>query len=203
MFKKPFSVLAAFALGLVISVSIMACADDLQEIVNCNCNDTIKELLTRIETLEKRVETIKEPNYDSLVKLVVEHLNTTTPAPTPTPTECPNEERLAAIEQEVAQLKNASTMGNIGSYKWSSGGYVNDIESFTCKYDELGRLVEFRIKTSYDDEVTTAIIHCTYNNNVCTMTCEDADDVWTFTLADENSRNFDAVKQAILGIFIQ
>ena len=99
MFKKPFSVLAAFALGLVISVSIMACADDLQEIVNCNCNDTIKELLTRIETLEKRVETIKEPNYDSLVKLVVEHLNTTTP--TPTPTECPNEERLAAIEQAV------------------------------------------------------------------------------------------------------
>lgn len=199
MFKKPFSVLAAFALGLVISVSIMACADDLQEIVNCNCNDTIKELLTRIETLEKRVNTIKEPNYDSLVKLVVEQLNTTTP----TPTVCPNEERLAAIEQAVDQLKNASTLENIGSYKWSSGGYVNDTESFTCDYDELGRLVKFRVKTSYDDEVTAAIIHCTYNNNVCTMTCEGADDVWTFTLADENSQNFDAVKQAILNVFIQ
>ena len=199
MFKKPFSVLAAFALGLVISISIMACADDLQEIVNCNCNDTIKDLLTRIETLEKRVNTIKEPNYDSLVKLVVEQLNTTTP----TPTECPNEERLAAIEQAVDQLKNASVMENIGKYQWSSGGYVNDTESFTCEYDELGRLIEFRIKTSYDDEVTTAIVHCTYNNNVCTMTCEDADDVWTFTLADENSQNFDAVKQAIWGIFIQ
>lgn len=203
MFKKTFHTLAAFALGLVISISIMACADDLQEIVNCNCNDTIKELLTRIETLEKRVETIKEPNYDSLVKLVVEHLNTTTPAPTPTPTECPNEERLAAIEQAVDQLKNASVMENIGKYQWSSGGYVNDTESFTCEYDELGRLVKFRVKVSYDGEVATTIAHCTYNNNVCTMTCEDADDEWVFTLADENSRNFDAVKQAILKIFIQ
>ena len=199
MFKKPFSVLAAFALGLVISISIMACADDLQEIVNCNCNDTIKDLLTRIETLEKRVNTIKEPNYDSLVKLVVEQLNTTTP----TPTECPNEECLAAIEQVVDQLKNASAMENIGKYKWSSNDILDESESFTCEYDELGRLIEFRIKTSYDDEVTTAIVHCTYNNNVCTMTCEDADDVWTFTLADENSQNFDAVKQAIWGIFIQ
>lgn len=200
MFKKPFSVLAAFALGLVISVSIMACADDLQEIVNCNCNDTIKELLTRIETLEKRVETIKEPNYDSLVKLVVEHLNTTTP--TPTPTECPNEERLAAIEQAVDQLKNASAMENIGKYKWSSNDILDESESFTCEYDELGRLIKFRVKVS-EEQIDTGVFHCTYNDNVCTMTCDGADDVWTFTLADENSRNFDAVNQAILGIFIQ
>ncbi len=202
MFKKPFSVLAAFALGLVISVSIMACADDLQEIVNCNCNDTIKELLTRIETLEKRVETIKEPNYDSLVKLVVEHLNTTTPAPTPTPTECPNEERLAAIEQAVDQLKNASAMENIGKYKWSSNDRLDESESFTCEYDELGRLIKFRVKVS-EEQIDTGVFHCTYNDNVCTMTCDGVNDVWTFTLADENSRNFDAVKQAILGIFIQ
>lgn len=202
MFKKPFSVLAAFALGLVISVSIMACADDLQEIVNCNCNDTIKELLTRIETLEKRVETIKEPNYDSLVKLVVEHLNTTTPAPTPTPTECPNEERLAAIEQFVDQLKNASAMENIGKYKWSSNDRLDESESFTCEYDELGRLIKFRVKVS-EEQIDTGVFHCTYNDNVCTMTCDGVNDVWTFTLADENSRNFDAVKQAILGIFIQ
>lgn len=202
MFKKPFSILAAFATGLVISVSIMACADDLQEIVNCNCNDTIKELLTRIETLEKRVETIKEPNYDSLVKLVVEHLNTTTPAPTPTPTECPNEERLAAIEQVVDQLKNASAMENIGKYKWSSNDILDESESFTCEYDELGRLIKFRVKVS-EEQIDTGVFHCTYNDNVCTMTCDGVNDVWTFTLADENSRNFDAVKQAILGIFIQ
>lgn len=200
MFKKPFHILVAFALGLVISVSIMACADDLQEIVNCNCNDTIKELLTRIETLEKRVDTIKEPNYDSLVKLVVEHLNTTTP--TPTPTECPNEERLAAIEQAVDQLKNASVMENIGKYKWSSNDRLDESESFTCEYDELGRLIKFRVKVS-EEQVDTGVFYCTYNDNVCTMTCDGVNDVWTFTLADENSRNFDAVKQAILGIFIQ
>ncbi len=200
MFKKPFHILVAFALGLVISVSIMACADDLQEIVNCNCNDTIKELLTRIETLEKRVDTIKEPNYDSLVKLVVEHLNTTTP--TPNPTECPNEERLAAIEQAVDQLKNASAMENIGKYKWSSNDRLDESESFTCEYDELGRLIKFRVKVS-EEQIDTGVFHCTYNDNVCTMTCDGVNDVWTFTLADENSRNFDAVKQAILGIFIQ
>ena len=79
---------------------------------------------------------------------------------------------------------------------------MDESESFTCEYDELGRLIKFRVKVS-EEQIDTGVFHCTYNDNVCTMTCDGVNDVWTFTLADENSRNFDAVKQAILGIFIQ
>ena len=196
MFKKPFSILAAFATGLVISVSIMACADDLQEIVNCNCNDTIKELLTRIEELEKQVKELKEPDYDALAQIIMDRIDMDSSTPSD------SEERLAAIEQVVDQLKNASAMENIGKYKWSSNDILDESESFTCEYDELGRLIKFRVKVS-EEQIDTGVFHCTYNDNVCTMTCDGVKDVWTFTLADENSRNFDAVKQAILGIFIQ
>lgn len=195
MFKKPFSVLAAFALGLVISVSIMACADDLQEIVNCNCNDTVKELLTRIETLEKRVNTIKEPNYDSLVQLVVNRINTTTPTP-PTDDNCINEERIAAIEQEVTQLKNASTMENIGSYNYTNG---YSYENAKYEYDELGRIIKVTesYKDATDENARQNIITCTYNNNVCTI--NDGNETTTFTLSDDNSRNFNTIKQIIFG----
>lgn len=196
MFKKPFHTLAAFTLGLVISISIMACADDLQEIVNCNCNDTIKELLTRIEELEKQVKELKEPDYDALAQIIMDRIDMDSSTPSD------SEERLAAIEQVVDQLKNASAMENIGKYKWSSNDILDESESFTCEYDELGRLIKFRVKVS-EEQIDTGVFHCTYNDNVCTMTCDGVNDVWTFTLADENSRNFDAVKQAILGIFIQ
>ena len=196
MFKKPFHTLAAFTLGLVISISIMACADDLQEIVNCNCNDTIKELLTRIEELEKQVKELKEPDYDALAQIIMDRIDMDSSTPSD------SEERLAAIEQVVDQLKNASAMENIGKYKWSSNDILDESESFTCEYDELGRLIKFRVKVS-EEQIDTGVFHCTYNDNVCTMTCDGVKDVWTFTLADENSRNFDAVKQAILGIFIQ
>lgn len=192
MFKKPFSVLAAFALGLVISVSIMACADDLQEIVNCNCNDTVKELLTRIETLEKRVNTIKEPNYDSLVQLVVNRINTTTPTP-PTDDNCINEERIAAIEQEVTQLKNASTMENIGSYYWNNADQYKNI---TFEYDDLGRIVKASFNSHYgSQENFSGTITCTYNGNICTMS--GIDGTVKFTLSDNESRNFVAIKYFI------
>lgn len=199
MFKKPFSVLAAFALGLVISVSIMACADDLQEIVNCNCNDTVKELLTRIEELEKRVNTIKEPNYDSLVQLVVNRINTTTPTP-PTDDNCINEERIAAIEQEVAQLKKASTMDNISSYSWIDDGHT---ENTTYEYDDLGRITKATNSYTYsaDGRTETTIWTCSYNNNVCEVTIDwgDADDITSFTYTHANDlyRNFNAIKHFI------
>ena len=197
MFKKPFSVLAAFALGLVISVSIMACADNLQYITTCNCDNTIKDLLNRIDALEKKVNKIEEPNYDALVQLVVDRLNSSAPS---TGNSNVSEERIAAIEQEVNRLKDASKTENISSYKWSDG---TDYESLTCTYDELGRLSKLDIKVAYDGEVSTDTATCSYNGNVCTLTYEGESDVWTFTLSDKDSQNFNIVKQAILAIHIQ
>lgn len=192
MFKKPFSVLAAFALGLVISVSIMACADDLQEIVNCNCNDTIKELLNRIETLEKQVKELEEPDYDALAQIIMERIDIDSSTPSY------DEERLDAIEQEVAQLKNASTMENIGSYRW--GNFDNTV----FEYDNLNRIIK-ATNTQVDSYFGTTVRTwtCTYDNNICHITChytdpnESGTDSFSFTLANEQSRNFNAIKQLI------
>lgn len=191
MFKKPFSVLAAFALGLVISVSIMACADDLQEIVNCNCNDTIKELLTRIETLEKQVKELEEPDYDALAQIIMERIDIDSSTPSY------DEERLDAIEQEVAQLKNASTMENIGSYSW--GNFDNTV----FEYDNLNRIIKATNTVVWDYGTDVATWTCTYDNNICYITCnytgpyDSGTDSFSFTLANEQSRNFNAIKQLI------
>ncbi len=192
MFKKPFSVLAAFALGLVISVSIMACADDLQEIVNCNCNDTIKELLSRIEELEKQVKELKEPDYDALAQIIMERIDIDSSTPSY------DEERLDAIEQEVAQLKNASTMENIGSYRWGGGS-----ENTVFEYDNLNRIIKATNTYVGDYGTDVATWTCTYDNNICYITVnytgpnDSSTDSFSFTLADEQSRNFNAIKQLI------
>lgn len=187
MFKKPFSVLAAFALGLVISVSIMACADDLQEIVNCNCNDTIKELLTRIETLEKQVKELKEPDYDALAQIIMERIDIDSSTPSY------DEERLDAIEQEVAQLKNASTMENIGSYTHSSS-YGSTTATF--EYDNEGRLTKATGIAKYGGGTETTVFTFTYNDNVCTITSDQGS--YIFTLSNENSRNFKLINDIMV-----
>lgn len=194
MFKKPFSILSAFVLGLIISASIMACADDLQQIVNCNCNDTIKDLLARVETLEKQVKTIKEPNYDSLVQLVVNRINTTTPTP-PTEDDGITEERIASIEQEVAQLKNASAMENIGSYNFTSSS-ASESASAKYEYDNNGRLTKATCTTIVEGNTYVDVWTCTYNGNVCTVTSGGATEV--FTLSNDQSRNFKLINDIIV-----
>lgn len=56
MFKKTFSILAAFVFGLVISISILACADDISDYSG---DDVDKELAERILALEKEVTELK------------------------------------------------------------------------------------------------------------------------------------------------
>lgn len=190
MFKKPFSVLAAFALGLVISVSIMACADDLQEIVNCNCNDTIKDLLKRIEALEEQIN--EEPDYDALVQLVVDRLNTSTPS---TGTGDSNEERIATIEQEVARLKNANDKQRIGNYSWKSSIDACS-QNCTYEYDDLGRLSKIiQVLTDEKGNVETLVYNCSYNGNVCTLTGTATPH--KFVLANADSQDFTLVNHII------
>ena len=56
MFKKTFSILAAFVFGLVISISILACADDISDYSG---DDVDKELAERILALEEEVAELK------------------------------------------------------------------------------------------------------------------------------------------------
>ena len=58
MLKKSFTILAAFILGLIISISIMACADDISDY--SNEKDTLETLAERIAYLEKEVQTLKK-----------------------------------------------------------------------------------------------------------------------------------------------
>ena len=58
MLKKSFSILAAFILGLIISWSIIACADDISDY--SNEKDTLETLAERVAYLEKEVQTLKK-----------------------------------------------------------------------------------------------------------------------------------------------
>ena len=58
MLKKSFSILAAFILGLIISISIMACADDTSDY--SNDKDTLETLAAKVADLEKEVQAIKK-----------------------------------------------------------------------------------------------------------------------------------------------
>ncbi len=58
MLQKSFSILAAFILGLIISISIIACADDISDYRNDE--DTIDALVAKIADLEEEVQSLKK-----------------------------------------------------------------------------------------------------------------------------------------------
>ena len=151
MLKKSFSILAAFILGLIISISIMACADDTSDY--SNDKDTLESLAAKVADLEKEVQT----------------------------------------------LKGASVAQNIRSYSYVSG-HGSDYMTFT--YDKTGRLTQATI--DYDDGGDPDIWTCSYNKNVCTLTCSGDEDggINTFTLTDEDSQDFHALQNIIISLIV-
>lgn len=145
MFKKTFSILAAFVFGLVISISILACADDISDYSG---DDVDKELA----------------------------------------------ERILALEKEVAELKSAKYLQNIGSYTFDSNG--STIKA-TFEYDNEGRIIKgtCMITYKYDGHSTTDVWTCSYKDNVCTI--KSSDRTYTFTLENEKSRDFSTIQQII------
>lgn len=145
MFKKTFSILAAFVFGLVISISILACADDISDYSGDNVD---KELA----------------------------------------------ERILALEEEVAELKNAKLTQNIGSYILSSD---YETTKSTCEYDDEGRIIKISSVTTFPDgHSNPKVWTCSYKDNVCTVNCGNFTE--TFTLENEKSRDFSAIQQIIL-----
>lgn len=56
--KKTFSTLAAFCLGIVISITVVACADDINDVVTgkCDCSEKWEELKDRLSLMDNDVE---------------------------------------------------------------------------------------------------------------------------------------------------
>ena len=142
MLKKTVSILAAFVFGLVISISILACAEDISGLSG---DDVEKELIARV----------------------------------------------LALEEEVAELKNAKTMQNIGKYTCNVEG---DVAQGTIEYDSQGRIS----KMSITAEEETYHWTCSYSGSKCTVTWVDDGTTETYTLANEKSRDFSAVNAAVL-----
>ena len=139
MLKKTFSILAAFVFGLVISISIMACADDISDF----SGDDI-------------------------------------------------EERILALEKEVAELKNAKRMQNIDKWTFkyiTEDGYESS--SMIYKYDDYDRIV----KATYREGDDTYDMTCSYSGNVCTIKYDG--NTATYTLSDDESRDFSVIKQLV------
>ena len=58
MIKKTFSTLTAFLLGAVISITVVACADDIKDVVTgeCDCQTKWEELKDRLSLMDNDVE---------------------------------------------------------------------------------------------------------------------------------------------------
>ena len=85
-------------------------------------------------------------------------------------------------------------MENIGSYR-----FVGTTESVTAKYeyDNNGRLTKATCTTIDYGNTDVDVWTCTYNGNVCTVTCDDM--TKTFTLSNDQSRNFKLINDIIVG----
>lgn len=59
--KKTFSTLAAFCLGIVISITVVACADDINDIVTgkCDCSEKWEEVKGKLLSMDDDINGVK------------------------------------------------------------------------------------------------------------------------------------------------
>ncbi len=194
MIKKTFSTLAAFLLGAVISITVVACADDLKEFVECNCNDTIKELFAKIDGFEDRIVKIEKIDYDSLAQIVFQRINTNN-----TINNCDCEEtieelrtKLATLEKDISSMQATSTLNDIKSYStYSEGMHMADGK---YEYDDKNRLSRFE-RTEYNETGISAIFNYTftYTDNECQV-FRDGYLKEVFRFDDSKNNNYEIIK---------
>ena len=61
MIKKTFSTLTAFLLGAVISITVVACADDIKDVVTgeCDCQTKWEELKDKLSLIDNEIKEVK------------------------------------------------------------------------------------------------------------------------------------------------
>lgn len=193
MIKKSFSTLAAFLLGAVISITVVACADDLKEFVECNCNDTIKELFAKIDGFEDRIVKIEKIDYDSLAQIVFQRINTNN-----TINNCDCEEKweeldkkLESLNKDILELKTSTPKSNVATFEQYWEGNKDYTASFI--YDTNGRMIEARTTGQYENYSYVM----TYEDNVCTV-YRDGSTHRRYTLDNKQSTDFSYINLMIL-----
>lgn len=77
MIKKSFSTLAAFCLGIVISITIVACADDINDVVTgkCDCSEKWEELMDRLSNTDNEISELKSKFVDTEVATITHYMD--------------------------------------------------------------------------------------------------------------------------------
>lgn len=198
--KNLFTNLAAFCLGSLICVTIIACANDIDDNSDNSIallSNQIKDLSERLTSLEKNVGEIKEDmenienelDYEIVFQKFNSYFN--------------GEEYKAEIDAIKEQLNSMSGGGqelpqlaNITS-EFLDGEYYSK-DGWDFEYDDNGRMIKLIIREDYDDG--TIIFNITYSENKCIVKYEYTGgyDKYTITLKDNEIDNPQAINYLIL-----
>lgn len=196
--KNLFTNLAAFCLGSLICVTIIACANDIDDNSDNSIallSNQIKDLSERLTSLEKNVGEIKEDmenienelDYEIVFQKFNSYFN--------------GEEYKAEIDAIKEQLNSMSGGGqelpqltNITGEYQDEKYYGKNV--FDLEYDDNGRLIKLIV--DYDD--VSDIYNITYSENKCIIKSvfTGGYDKWTLTIKNNEIDNPQAINCLIL-----
>ena len=178
--RNLFSILAAFFVGILLCISVIACANDPVEIGN-NSNDDLRaqitalttrinELETRLAAAEGKVDNIEdEIDYEIVFQKFNQYFDGC---------DCNYDEQIAGLKKlidEIQETSNAPFLKLLSTrFSWGDDGSSNFI------YDGYGRLIKL---IGQND----TIVNISYNDNVCTITFDEEKWIFTFDRAIPNS----------------
>ena len=200
--KNLFTNLAAFCLGSLICVTIIACANDIDDNSDNSIallSNQIKDLSERLTSLEKNVGEIKEDmeniedelDYEIVFQKFNSYFN--------------GEEYKAEIDAIKEQLNSMSGGGqelpqlaksDMIIHTFYDDRTTNVYNSF--EYADDGRLIKI---IEHDSKDETLIFDVSYSENKCIIKCKDEDymeKTYTLTFNEEEINNIDDVNYLII-----
>lgn len=172
--KNLFSNLAAFFVGVLICVSVLACANDSEEVDNnsntiATVQDQISKLTSKIEELENKLAEAEEKidNIEDEIdyELVFQKFNQYFEG-----CDCNYDEEIEKLTEKIDNIKALSTedlFPRMTNYKYTSN-YGDEI-SISAEYNDMGRIIKIIEREYYSDHTNINTYSISYNENQCVI----------------------------------
>lgn len=170
--KNLFSILAAFFVGILLCISVLACANDPDDVNNSSSaiaamQDQISKLTSKIEELEgklaaaeKKIDNIEdEIDYELVFQKFNQYFEGC---------DCNYDEDIAELKKQMDNLKTLSAeelFPKIISYKYTNN-YGDEI-NINAEYDNKGRVIKITAKEYYSNNTDVDTYSISYNENQC------------------------------------
>ena len=162
--KNLFSNLAAFFVGVLICVSVLACANDSEEVDNnsntmATVQDQISKLTIKIEDLENKLE--DEIDYELVLQKFNQYFEGC---------DCNYDEEIEKLTEKIDNIKALSTedlFPRMTNYKYKSN-YGDEI-SISAEYNNMGRIIKITEREYYPDYTDVDTYSISYNENQCVI----------------------------------